>query len=99
MTKSVARKLAHDLDDTLEDVVKALKKVAKEVGADAEETLARAAVALSDTAQALVAEARKEGRGLIKAAKAHPLESATAVTVAAAALIAVIAASRPRKTA
>ena len=84
MSKSIAKKVSHDVDEALDDVVRELRNATEAAGEDAEATLRRAAEALSKVAQKLAADARHQSKALtksaVKEAKAHPV-AATAIAV------------------
>jgi ElaB/YqjD/DUF883 family membrane-anchored ribosome-binding protein len=102
MTKSLTRKVKHELEDTLEDVAKALRQAADGLGEDAEKAIAQATQALRQAAQALADKASPEVKYVVEKAvaeaKAHPVATAAAALSAAAALITIVGVMR-RKTA
>jgi ElaB/YqjD/DUF883 family membrane-anchored ribosome-binding protein len=102
MTKTVTKKIAHDVDNALEDVLHELKKAGDRLGDDAQDSLSKAAARLSQAAHGLAVGARTQSRALAKGAvggvKAHPLAS-IGVAAAAAALIGLAIAWRSRKAA
>lgn len=100
MSKSLTKKIRHDVDDTMEDVAHALRKAADTLSGDAEQAVATAAAALRAAADK-VAEITPEpakylARKAAREAKAHPIASAAAALTAAAALISLLAAARRR---
>lgn len=100
MTKSLARKVKHDLEDTLEDVAKTLRQAADGLSDDAEKAVAQATQALRQAAQALAEKAPPEARHLadkaVAEAKAHPIATAAAVLSATAALVTVLGLGRKK---
>ena len=100
MSKSVAKKLVHDVDHALEDILHELKKAGERLGDEADDALSAAAARLSEAAHGLAVEARAQSQVLAKNAvtevKAHPVATA-AMAAAAAALIGLAIAHRPEK--
>lgn len=98
MTKSLSRKIRHDVEDTFEDVAKALCEAADTLSDDAEKGVAQAAAALKRAADTLAANAVPQAAGLAKKAiaevKQHPIASAAAALTAAAALISILGSGR-----
>lgn len=114
MTKSLTKKMRHEVEDALDDAVKALKRAADDLGDDAEKAVGEAAVALRHAAESLVArtaeplrhmaeqvppEAKKLADKAVQEAKEHPLATTVAALSAAAALIQILSAGRRRKAA
>lgn len=101
MTKSAIRQVRHDIEDTLEDIAKALHAVADELSDDAEAAVAQAAQSLREAAKALAAktppEARYVAEKAVKEAKEHPVATTAAALSAAAALIALLRMGRKKK--
>lgn len=102
MTKSLTRKVKHELEDTLEDVAKTLRQAADGLSDDAEKAIAQATHALRQAAQALADKTSPEVKYVaekaVAEAKAHPIATAAAALSAAAALITIVSVTR-RKTA
>jgi len=102
MSKSLTNKVRHELDDTLEDVAKTLRKAADALSQNSEEAVEEAAKALRHAAQVLAdrtpPEVRDLARKAMDEAKAHPIATSAAVLSAAGALITVLGLGR-RKTA
>jgi ElaB/YqjD/DUF883 family membrane-anchored ribosome-binding protein len=98
MTKSLAGKVKHELDQTLEDVAATLRQSADGLSDDAEKAIIQATQALRQAAQALAdhtpPEARDLAKNVIDEAKAHPVATAAAALSAAAALITMIGLGR-----
>jgi ElaB/YqjD/DUF883 family membrane-anchored ribosome-binding protein len=98
MTKSLTRTVKHELEDTLEDVAKALRQAADGLSDDAEKAVAQATQALRQAAQALADRASPEVKHLaekaVAEAKAHPIATAAAALSAAAALITIVSVTR-----
>ena len=94
MTKSLTRKVKHELEDTLEDVAKTLRQAADGLTDDAEKAVTQATQALRQAAQALADKTPPEAKHLatkaIEEAKAHPIATAAAVLSAAAAVVTVL---------
>lgn len=90
MTKSVAKKIARNIDDALEEIVHELRKAGETVSEDAKENFTEAAAKLRHAAEVFVEEAKRESKELsqsaVKTVKSHPVETA-AIAAAAAALI------------
>ena|SRR3990167_10477894 len=90
MSKSVTKKIAHTLDDALEDIVRELRKAGESVSEDAKENFSDAAAKLREAAEVFLTEANGKSRALtqdaVREVKAHPVEAA-AIAAAAAALI------------
>jgi len=90
MAKSLAKKYAGDLEDTLEDVVDHLRTVAETTGEEAQDALARAAASVGQAAQTLAAQAREQSKVLaergVRQVREHPI-AATALGVAVTALV------------
>lgn len=101
MSKSLVRTVKHDLEDTLEDVAKALRQAADGLGDDTEKAVAEATEALRRATQALADRAPPEAKALaqkaIDEAKAHPIATAAAVLSATAALVTVLGLGRKKK--
>jgi ElaB/YqjD/DUF883 family membrane-anchored ribosome-binding protein len=89
MQKSLTKKFAGDIEDTLEDVVDHLRAVAETRGEEAHEALSRAAASVGQAAQSLAAQARSQSRVLanrsVQQVREHPA-AATALAVAVVAL-------------
>ena len=102
MSKSVAKKVAGNIDDAVDDVLSELKKAGERLGDEAEDNLSRAAVRLSDAAYALAIEARAQSKavasGAVREVKAHPMAAAE-IAAAAAALVGLVIARRSKKAA
>jgi ElaB/YqjD/DUF883 family membrane-anchored ribosome-binding protein len=100
MSKSIAKKIHHDVDHTIEDVAHILRKAADTLSGDAEEAVAVAAAALRAAADRVVEitpePAKDAARRAAQEVKAHPIASAAAALTAAAALISLLAAARKK---
>lgn len=100
MTKSLARQIRHDVEDTLEDVAHALRRAADTLVDDAEKGVAEAAAATRRAAEILAAKAGPRAKALAQKAtaevKEHPIASAAAALTAAAALISLLATARKK---
>jgi len=98
MTKSLSRKIKHELEDTLEDVAKSLRQAADGLSDDAEKAVAQAAQALRRATDALAEKASPEAKYLaekaVQEARAHPIATAAAALSAAAALITLLGHAR-----
>lgn len=102
MSRSLTTELRHDLEDTLEDVAKALRRAGESLSEDAETALAEATQALRDAAQRVAEKTPPEARYLaekaVAEAKAHPIATAAAALSAAAALITLLGLGRRKTT-
>lgn len=91
MTKSLTKKMRHEVEDALDDAVRALKRAAEDLGEDAEASVGQAATAVRQAAEALIARGAPQARQLANKAvqeiKEHPLATTVAALSAAAALI------------
>jgi ElaB/YqjD/DUF883 family membrane-anchored ribosome-binding protein len=100
MSKSLTKRLQHDLDETLEDVAKTLRQCADGLSDDAEKAVEQATQALRQAAQALADSTPPEVKHLatkaMDEAKAHPIATSAAVLSAAAALITLIGLGRKK---
>jgi hypothetical protein len=100
MSKSLTRKVKHELEDTLEDVAKTLRQAADGLSDDAEKAVAQAAQALRQAAHALAEKTPPEAKYLaqkaVQEAKGHPIATAAAALSAAAALITVLGVARKK---
>lgn len=100
MSKSLTRKVKHELEDTLEDVAKTLRQAADGLSDDAEKAVAQAAQALRLAAEALADKAPPEvkyvAQKAVAEAKAHPIATAAAALSAAAALITMLSVTRKK---
>jgi len=100
MSKSVTRKIKHELEDTLEDVAKTLRQAADGLTDDAEKAIIQATQALRQAAEALAEKTPPEAKYLaqkaLQEAKAHPIATAAAALSAAAALITVLGLGRKK---
>lgn len=100
MSKSLTRKVKHELEDTLEDVAKTLRQAADGLSDDAEKAVAQAAQALRLAAQALADKTSPEvkyvAQKAVAEAKAHPIATAAAALSAAAALITILSVTRKK---
>lgn len=100
MSKSLTKKVKHELDETLEDVAKTLRQAADGLSDDAEKAVAQATMALRQAAEALADHTPPEAKALAKKAideaKAHPVATAAAVLSATAALITLLGLGRKK---
>ena len=98
MANSLTRDLKHEIEDTFEDVAKALHKAADGLADDAETAVAQAADALRRAAAMLTDKTPPDVKDLARKAvaevKQHPIASAAAALTAAAALISLLASAR-----
>ena len=98
MSKSLTRKVKHEIEDTFEDVADTLRQAAEELGDDAEKAIAHATQALRQATQALADKTPPEAKYLAQKAmdeaKAHPIATAAAALSATAALLTVIGLAR-----
>jgi cell division septum initiation protein DivIVA len=98
MSKSLTRKVKHELDETLEDVAKTLRQCADGMSDDAEKAVEQASQALRQAAQGLADKTPPEMKDLAKKvvdeAKAHPIATSAAVLSAAAALVTIVGLGR-----
>ncbi|WP_309646506.1 hypothetical protein [Phenylobacterium sp.] len=87
MSKSVAKRIAHDLDDALDDIGRELKKAGEAISEEARDNFTRVSTKLQHTAHDFAVEARRQSRDLtdqaVTQARQHP---ATAVAIATAAI-------------
>jgi ElaB/YqjD/DUF883 family membrane-anchored ribosome-binding protein len=87
-----------EIEDSIEDVAKALREAADGLGEDAEAAIAQAAEAVRKAADALAARAKPQAKELaakaVQEVKEHPIASAAAALTAAAALISLLATAR-----
>jgi ElaB/YqjD/DUF883 family membrane-anchored ribosome-binding protein len=90
MSKFFSKKLAGDVEDTLDDVVHHLRAVAGSAGEDAAESLAKAAAAVAAASTAVATQARDQSRILaergVREAREHPVAT-TALALAVAGLV------------
>ena len=100
MSNSLTRDLKHDIEDTFEDVAKALHKAADGLADDAETAVAQAADALRRAAALLGEKTSPEVKDLARKAvaevKQHPIAYAAAALTDAAALISLLASARKK---
>jgi len=100
MSKSLTKKVRHDVDDSMDEVAHTLRKAADTLSGDAEQAVATAAAALraaADKVAKITPEPAKDlARKATQEVKAHPLASAAAALTAAAALISLLAAARKK---
>ena len=100
MSKSLTKKVKHELEDVLDDVAKTLRRAADSLGDDAEEAVTQATQALRQAAEALAERTPPEAKYLaqkaVAEAKAHPIATAAAVLSATAALVTVIGLGRKK---
>lgn len=100
MSKSLTRKVKHDLEDTLADVAKTLRLAADDLSGDAEKAVAQAAQALRQATRALADRAppgaRHLARKAVHEAKARPIATAAVALSAAAAVITVLGVRRKK---
>lgn len=98
MSKSLTKKVKHELDETMDDVAKTLRQCADNLSDDAEKAIEQATQALRQAAHALAEntppEAKDMARKVVEEAKAHPIATSAAVLSAAAALVTVLGVSR-----
>jgi ElaB/YqjD/DUF883 family membrane-anchored ribosome-binding protein len=84
------KKVTHDLEALLDDVVHALKHSHGDMTEEAQEKLAAAAARLAEAAQSIVAEVKARSAPVVDAvtreAKARPLATAATLAMAAAAV-------------
>jgi hypothetical protein len=114
MSKTLTKKVRHDVEDALDDAAKALKRAAEDLGDDAEHAVGEAAEALRHATEVFMAQAKPQmqdalaaagpqARQLattaVKEAKEHPIATAVAALTAAAALIKILGVGRKRKAA
>src|SRR3990167_5067781 len=87
MSKSVAKRIANDLDDALDDIGHELKKAGEVISDEARDNFTRVSAKLQRAARDFTVEARRQSRDLtdqaVTQARQHP---ATAVVIAAAAI-------------
>lgn len=90
MSKSVAKRIANDLDDALDDIGHELKKAGEAISEEARDNFTRVSTKLQRAARDFTAEARQQSRDLtdraVTQARQHPA-TAVAIAVAAIALI------------
>jgi len=90
MSKSITKKIRHDVEDTFEDVAHTLRKSADTLTGDADQAVAVAAAALraaADKVAEITPEPAKDlARKAAREVKAHPIASAAAALRFAAAL-------------
>lgn len=100
MSRSLTRKVKHELEDTLEDVAQTLRQAADGLSDDAEKAVAQATQALRQAAEALADRTPPEAKHLahkaLEEAKAHPIATAAAALSAAAALVTVLGLGRKK---
>jgi ElaB/YqjD/DUF883 family membrane-anchored ribosome-binding protein len=98
MSNALNRQLQHDIDDTLQDVAKALHSVADDLADDAETGVAQAAKALRHAASVMAEKTPPQVKTLARKAaeevRQHPVASTAAALTAAAALIGLLASTR-----
>ncbi len=112
MSQNITKQVRREIEDVLDEAVKALKRAAGDLGDDAESAVADAAKTLRSTADALadkvgpklreiIDDAAPKARKLAAEAKAeaqeHPIATAVAAIGAAAAVIQLLGAARKRK--
>lgn len=94
MSKLLAKHVKYEVEDTLEDIAKTLRRAADNLGDDAEKAVAEATKALRKAAETLAERAPPEARALaqkaVDEAKAHPIATAAAVLSATAALVSLV---------
>lgn len=100
MPKTIVKTMARDLADTLDDVVRGLKRTGEHVEDEAGERMSHAAKALSEAVDAFVTATRTKaveaGETAAKEVKAHPVAIAAAA-VAAATLMGLVVAHKVSK--
>lgn len=102
MTKTLGKKVRHEIEDALDDAAKDLKRAAEDLGDDAEQAIAQAAEALRRAAESIAEKAVPQVRDLVEKAgpaardvacraereiREHPIATTVAALSAAAALI------------
>jgi len=101
MSKSLAQKLSTNLDDALDDVMHELKRSSESLGEGAEDQFSKASAALTKAAHALANEvsdrSAKTFKTVASEAREHPVAAATALAVAAVALVGLVVAARRSK--
>lgn len=99
MGKSVAREIAHNVDDVFDDVVHHLGRLTRHLGENAGDAMSSTAVAMARSAMELVEAARTESKALAertgKEIREHPAATA-AIATAAVAVIGLAIAQRNR---
>lgn len=90
MRKSVAKKMTHNLDNAIEDVLRELKKGGERLGHEVDDALSQAMARLRDATHGMTAGAGNQSRALAKGAvkevRNHPI-AAAAVAASAVALV------------
>lgn len=89
MSKEV-KKITHDLEALLEDVIVTLRKSSADMSEETQEALGAAAQKLAEAAQSIVAEVKDRSTPVVQAvaaeAKARPIATAATLAMAAAAV-------------
>ncbi len=97
MAITLSRKKA-EVEDSIEDVAKALREAADGLSQDAETAVAQAAEAVRKAADVLATKAKPQAKELaakaVQEVREHPIASAAAALTAAAALISLLATAR-----
>jgi len=101
MSKSIARQISKDVEESLDDVARVLRKATDHLSDDAEEAVAQAARAVREASIALANSAPPMAKDLankaVREVKEHPIVAATAALTAAAALIGLLSRARSKK--
>ncbi len=101
MGKTVAKQIANEVDDVLDDVAHNLKKMARHLSEDAGDALSASAAALAHSTVSLIEDAKARSKVVadkaIEQVREHP--AATAAIVAAAVAVIGLALSRRNPTA
>ena len=89
MSKDV-KKITHDLEALLEDVIVTLRKSSADMSEETQEALGAAAHKLAEAAQSIVAEVKERSTPVVQAvtaeAKGRPIATAATLAMAAAAV-------------
>lgn len=103
MPDSLNNQIQHNVEAALDDVARSLQKAAKDaegLSSDASEALSKAAADVTRAAESLrkhaAAAARNVAQKAVHEVREHPIASLAAAITAAAALVGVIAAKRPK---
>src|SRR5262245_14519709 len=98
MSKSLSKTVRRELEDNLEDAIKALRRAAEDLSEDAEKAVAQAARALREASESLAEKAGPQARAVaakaVQEVKEHPVASTVAALTAAAALIQILGNNR-----
>jgi ElaB/YqjD/DUF883 family membrane-anchored ribosome-binding protein len=101
MSDSLASKIQHNVEDTLDHVASSLRKAAEgaeELSGGSREVLSKAAADLTHAAESLrkhaVTAAKNVARKAADGVQEHPIASLAAAIAAAAALVGIIVATR-----